>query len=344
VGCTTWHSGGLGGCWRTGQVAEHVQQFLVDKILYELGELLGQGSCASVYTCCEKSSQSQFAVKVIRRTVAPFANLPQILQEIDLLKRLTHPSVVRLHDVYYAKDSVSMVLDRCAGDLVEGVQRHWASSGQVQVPVFRRLCQMMVESVAWLHQNNVVHRDVKCENFLLDRLDLSDPACRVILADLGSAVGVRPGQRLSEKCGTRAYWAPEFFDLDYGTAVDMWAIGVVAFTIMTGRFPFNDDGECQKRTADFSASPSQADAQAKAFVLDLLVRDEASRLTAEQALKHLFFVSRSDLAQAAAERAETVSRRGRKAEQGRRLASASMKWLLGHLRPEFGVAQLDNMR
>merc|ERR1719330_1972629 len=124
------------------------------------------------------------------------------------------------------------------------MQRHWESKGFIAIPVIQRISKMMLLALAWLHQSSVAHRDLKGDNFLMDTTEIEDPSCRIFLSDFGTAREILPGERLSEKCGTQVYWAPEFYDLNYSLAVDVWAVGVITFGLVTKRYPFRSEGEC----------------------------------------------------------------------------------------------------
>merc|ERR550525_1890130 len=114
-------------------------------------------------------------------------------------------------------------MDRYSGgDLCDALERHFHRQSRIPISAVQRITKMMVQSVAWLHQNSVVHCDVKPDNLLMDRQDIEHPSCRVYLSDFDTAQEIQPGQRLTQKLGTRAYWAPEVWDLNYGFAVDVW--------------------------------------------------------------------------------------------------------------------------
>merc|ERR1719343_17637 len=114
-----------------------------------------------------------------------------------MLRALAHPCVVAMQDVFYEKVFVCLVMNIITGgDMTEGMQHHWKHRGLIPIPVVRRLAKMMVSSVEWLHQNGVVHRDVKGDNFLMNVKDIQDPSLQVFLSDFGTVVAVTPDERL----------------------------------------------------------------------------------------------------------------------------------------------------
>jgi len=261
---------------------------------YELGEVLGQGAFGIVYLCKAKSDGGEYAVKMIDKVESPLAD---IQREVDMLRKLAHPTVVTLHDVFYEKCFVCMVLDIYkGGDLIEGMQRHWETKGMIPPHKVKNITKQTVESLAWLHSLKVAHRDVKADNYLMDRKDILDPDCRVLLSDFGTVLEVKEKERLSEKCGTQLYWSPEFYRFDYGMKVDMWAIGVVMYGIVSGRFPFKGRKEVETKVVTFKASVPTS---CQEFVKGLLSRDEKQRLSGSEAMRHEWLGLKQD--------AETVS-------------------------------------
>jgi len=270
---------------------------LLDK--YSLGQVLGQGAFGVVYSCKKKGTKEEYAVKMIDQVETPVA---EIKQEVEMLRKLAHPCVVKLIDVYYEKVFVCMVLEVYkGGDMIEGMQHHWKSKGVIPVPVIQNLSKMMFQSIAWLHQNDVIHRDLKGDNFLQDSKDIDNPNCRVYLSDFGTVIDLKPGVRLKQRCGTKTYWAPEFFNMNYALPVDIWALGVTVYGIATGRFPFKGEEDVRNKTVK---APSRVGAQGEAFILGMLDRNEERRLTAKQALALPFLSKFTSAAEAEIEKLE----------------------------------------
>lgn len=258
-----------------------------DKLLdkYALGDVIGQGAYGVVYKCTKKETGQSFAVKMIDMVETP---LSDIKREADMLGKLHHPCVVKLHDVYYEKVFVCMVMDMIkGGDMIDGMQSHWERKGMMPVRVLQNVSKQMVEGIAWLHQNDVAHRDVKGDNYLMDRKDIADPECRVFVADFGTACECREGMRLSTACGTKTYWAPEVYRNDYAKKADIWAIAVVMYGLLSSRFPFKDEKSTQNKKIVVSprcGKPLQD------CILNMLERDEAKRFNAKATLECPFFV------------------------------------------------------
>lgn len=253
--------------------------------IYELGDILGQGAFGVVYTCQKAGTSETFAVKMVDQVETP---LPDIEAEVNMLRKLSHPCVIKLYDVYYEKVFVCMVLELYkGGDLISGMLSHWDRKGMIPMDAVRDLTQQMWQAIAWIHSNSCVHRDIKGDNFMMDCPDLANKANRLYLSDFGTVCELKPGARLSSQVGTNNYWPPEMYKQNYGLKVDCWAVGVVMWGLCTGRFPFNTDKEVKHKQL---IMPRRAGKNAALHLMSALERDEIQRFEADQALSHVFVV------------------------------------------------------
>jgi len=272
--------GGICPSWRRSSDGT----FLSD---YVLGKVIGQGAFGTVYMCLHRDQQEAFrAVKFIDHVEV---QKEDIAHEIRMMQRLLHPCVLRLYDVYYENVLTSLVLEYyVGGDLIEALGRHWNMKGVVLLPVVQNLASMMLEGVEWLHQNQVVHRDLKGDNFLCSRKDISSPDCKVAIADFATASDCAPGERLIDRVGTVKYWAPEQRAGNYALLVDVWAVGVVVYSVAYSVFPLGTDNRDFTGTGtarlDF---PSDRTSTLAKFLEGLLAPEE-ERLSASSALQSPF--------------------------------------------------------
>ncbi|OZC07150.1 kinase domain protein [Onchocerca flexuosa] len=165
----------------------------------------------------------------------------------------------------------------------------------------RQALRMLLNGLAYLHSIRVTHRDLKPENLLYSD---TTPDARLLITDFGLAYQAQtPEEKMTETCGTPEYIAPEvLLRSAYTEKVDMWAVGVIAYILMSGIMPFDDD--CRSRlytqiiTANYIYYPQfwSGSELAKDFVDALLETDPDVRLSATDAVKHEWFMgSRSQL-------------------------------------------------
>lgn len=267
--------------YRRGHAVNPNSRRLLDN--FKLGGVIGQGAFGVVYLCEHRQTKQQFAVKMIDQVETP---LPEIKREVEMLTKLAHGTVTKLVDTYFEKVFVCMVMQYYrGGDLMKGMSKHWASKGMIAMPVVRLLAAQMLAAICWLHDNNCVHRDVKGDNFMMDLPALEDPENSIYLADFGTVFFVVPGLRLKSKCGTKQYWSPEFYSLDYGLKVDCWAVGVVMFGLFTAKFPFKNEKDVRSKDPSI---PKRVPRDGVDLMGHVLQRDEGRRYTAQKALQHPF--------------------------------------------------------
>jgi len=250
---------------------------------YAIGEKLGSGAYGVVARCRSRATGEDLAVKIVDVQQHPSAN---VLAEAAIMKRLSHPNVVKFHGLFHQCPFVYIVMDAYSGgDLVDGLQAMMQSihTERPEPASVVHVVRQMTASVEYLHSLCIVHRDVKGDNFLMDRPDLTDPACRIALADFGAACVLAPGQRLSKMVGTAKFAAPEMLNGAYREKVDLWALGVVTYGLLSGRFPFRNEQEIRNKQVRL---PPEVGEPCASFVLGLLQKREAFRLSAEEAAGH----------------------------------------------------------
>ncbi|CAH8338103.1 unnamed protein product [Eruca vesicaria subsp. sativa] len=204
---------------------------------YEIGKLLGQGTFAKVYHARNLTSGDGVAIKVIDkdRLLKVGGMSDQIKREISVMRLLSHPNIVELHEVMATKSKIYFVLEHVkGGELFDQV-----STGKLKEGVARKYFQQLVHALHYCHSLGVCHRDLKPENLLLDEhgnLKVSDFGLSA-LADSRRLDGL-----LHTTCGTPAYVAPEVISRQGydGFKADVWSCGVILFVLLAGYLPFRD--------------------------------------------------------------------------------------------------------
>ncbi|XP_022186360.1 phosphorylase b kinase gamma catalytic chain, skeletal muscle/heart isoform isoform X2 [Nilaparvata lugens] len=217
------------------------------------------------------------------------------MEEVRILRIVAgHSYIIQLHDVFESSTFIFLVFEICKnGELFDYLTSVVALSEKKTRYIMRQL----LEALAHVHNHSIVHRDLKPENILLD------DAMNIKLTDFGFARVLQPGEKLHELCGTPGYLAPEVLKASmydntpgYSREVDMWACGVIMYTLLVGCPPFWHRKQMvmlrniMEGKYSFT-SPEWADIseEPKDLIRKLLVVDPAQRLTVHDALEHPFF-------------------------------------------------------
>ena len=228
---------------------------------YMLGQTLGEGEFGKVKLGWKKDGTVQVAIKLIRReSVATNpSRLPKIYREISILRELSHPNIVRLHEMVETDRHIGIILEYASGgELFDYILTH----RHLKDPAARRLFAQLVSGVGYLHKKGIVHRDLKLENLLLDRnrniiitdfgfantFNPADELSDDIVYNLGNRDfikkyrldrqddrGMRKGDLMQTSCGSPCYAAPELVVSDSlytGRKVDVWSCGVILVSLI----------------------------------------------------------------------------------------------------------------
>lgn len=261
---------------------------------YEPKEILGRGISSTVRRCIEKETGVEFAAKIIDLS-ADGDNKTATMEEVRILRLVAgHPYIIQLHDVFESDTFIFLVFELCKnGELFD----YLTSVVTLSEKKTRYIMRQLFEALEHVHSHGIVHRDLKPENILLD------DAMNVKLTDFGFARVLKPGELLQELCGTPGYLAPEVLRANmfedapgYSHPVDMWACGVIMYTLLVGCPPFWHrkqmvmlrnimDGKYSFTSPEWSDITEEP----KDLIRKLLVVDPAERLTVKAALAHPFF-------------------------------------------------------
>lgn len=250
---------------------------------YTLGRVIGEGTFGSVHIGTHRLTSTRCAVKRV-----PKSNLTtsQLTREIHHHRTLRHPYVVQLYEVIATENTIWLVTELCTGgELFD----YLVERGRLLESEARRIFGELVVAVGTMHARGTVHRDLKLENVLLDG------DCRVKLGDLGFArEWVRGNKLLETFCGTTGYAAPEMLQgRKYaGELVDVWSLGIILYTLLSGGLPFDDDDEEVMKQLIFKGEyeePEWLSDEAKDLVRNLIQLEPTKRLSIRGILSHAWF-------------------------------------------------------
>jgi calcium-dependent protein kinase len=212
--------------------------------------------------------------------------------ELEIMLTVDHPHIIRLFDVYETPTELHFVME-CAdgGEMFDRlVERERFEEGDAA-----EAARQMFSVVAYLHSQGIVHRDLKPENFLYSTAGGN----HLKLTDFGFSRHWDGKSPMSEQTGTLAYSAPEVIKQSYGSAVDVWSLGIITFMLLSGYAPFEGDRMHQKEEilrGAYKWRPTywkDVSSDGIAFVKSLLCVDSNARLTAKAALQHPWITSRA---------------------------------------------------
>ncbi|XP_044284970.1 serine/threonine-protein kinase MARK1 isoform X2 [Varanus komodoensis] len=199
---------------------------------YRLLKTIGKGNFAKVKLARHVLTGREVAVKIIDKTQLNPTSLQKLFREVRIMKILNHPNIVKLFEVIETEKTLYLVMEYASGGEVFD---YLVAHGRMKEKEARAKFRQIVSAVQYCHQKYIVHRDLKAENLLLDG-DMN-----IKIADFGFSNEFTIGNKLDTFCGSPPYAAPELFQgKKYdGPEVDVWSLGVILYTLVSGSLPFD---------------------------------------------------------------------------------------------------------
>ncbi|NWY68171.1 SIK3 kinase, partial [Erithacus rubecula] len=249
---------------------------------YEIERTIGKGNFAVVKLATHLVTRAKVAIKIIDKTQLDEENLKKIFREVQIMKMLCHPHIIRLYQVMETERMIYLVTEYASGGEIFD---HLVAHGRMAEKEARRKFKQIVAAVNFCHCRNIVHRDLKAENLLLDA------NLNIKIADFGFSNIFTPGQLLKTWCGSPPYAAPELFEgKEYdGPKVDIWSLGVVLYVLVCGALPFDGSTLQNLRARVLSGKfriPFFMSTECEHLIRHMLVLDPSKRLSMEQICKH----------------------------------------------------------
>ncbi|XP_068195845.1 MAP/microtubule affinity-regulating kinase 3a isoform X8 [Antennarius striatus] len=199
---------------------------------YRLLKTIGKGNFAKVKLARHILTGREVAIKIIDKTQLNPNSLQKLFREVRIMKILNHPNIVKLFEVIETERTLYLVMEYASGGEVFD---YLVAHGRMKEKEARAKFRQIVSAVQYCHQKHIVHRDLKAENLLLDA-DMN-----IKIADFGFSNEFTLASKLDTFCGSPPYAAPELFQgKKYdGPEVDVWSLGVILYTLVSGSLPFD---------------------------------------------------------------------------------------------------------
>ncbi|XP_067418403.1 inactive serine/threonine-protein kinase PLK5 [Emydura macquarii macquarii] len=268
---------------------DHLSYFIRDPgtgTLYRRGQLLGKGAFGRCYKSTDAATGKVYAVKIVSLSrISRVASRGKVEREIELHSQLSHRHVVGFHRHFADRDNIYMILEYCSRKSLAHVLK---ARKTLTEPEVRYYLRQIIAGLRYLHQQGIIHRDLKLSNFFLTK------NMQVKIGDLGLATREeQAGRRRGVVCGTPNYLAPEVLaKKGHSFQSDIWALGCIMYTALTGRSPFEVTHKQEMyqciREGRYPA-PSHLSPGARQLIGRLLAPSPAERPSLEEVLEHEFF-------------------------------------------------------
>jgi MAP/microtubule affinity-regulating kinase len=201
---------------------------------YEIEEKIGEGAYAIVKSGVQRNTGRRVAIKIYDKNgLSDPQRKACIDREISIQKSLRHPNIVQLHEAINANNKLFLIMELVKGkSLVSYINSK--VEGKLEELDAMQLFTQIAAGISYCHTNNIIHRDIKMANVLID------DEHNVKIIDFGFSVRSADNHKLKVRCGTSSYMAPEVLMRKeyYGKAADVWSLGVLLFVMLAGRFPY----------------------------------------------------------------------------------------------------------
>ncbi|KAI5626761.1 MAP/microtubule affinity-regulating kinase 4 isoform X3, partial [Silurus asotus] len=248
---------------------------------YRLLKTIGKGNFAKVKLARHILTGREVAIKIIDKTQLNPTSLQKLFREVRIMKSLNHPNIVQLFEVIETEKTLYLIMEYASGGEVFD---YLVAHGRMKEKEARAKFRQIVSAVHYCHQKKIVHRDLKAENLLLDA------DSNIKIADFGFSNEFTLGSKLDTFCGSPPYAAPELFQgKKYdGPEVDIWSLGVILYTLVSGSLPFDGQNLKELRERVLRGKyrvPFYMSTDCESILRRFLVLNPAKRCTLEQIMK-----------------------------------------------------------
>ena len=218
---------------------------------YEKVKVIGEGSTCKIYAVRRKGETKNekgddddddnlLALKEIAKDQVDGVFLEELRNEVAILRTLDHPNIVRVYEIFESKRAIYLVMEYCSGgDLYARIPY---TEDQVA-----KIMTKLLSAVVYIHKHKIIHRDIKMENIMLES---DKPDAEAKLIDFGlSRSYLKPTSQLSDIVGTVYSMSPQVIRKQYTSKADLWACGVVAFILLSNKWPFDGSTRSSRKAS-----------------------------------------------------------------------------------------------
>ena len=262
---------------------------------YKILKRLGDGSYGTVYSVVNNQTGIYAAMKKIEKLKENEIDDLEIKNEINILKKLDHPNIVKIYEFYDTLSDFYIVTEYCKKGELYGYIKNYYSENQLAV-----LFYQVFSGLSYLHENHILHRDLKLENIMISEIEedinTKEKYFWIKIIDFGTAKIFKKNKNEKAVVGSSYYIAPEVLKQKYNEKCDTWSVGVILYMLICGRAPFdgkNDDEIIESiKIGEYNNKHPKLLSRSKEvqdLVSCLLERKINKRLSAFDALNHPFF-------------------------------------------------------
>ena len=253
--------------------------------------VIGTGSFGTVRSCIHRDTKTKLAIKSIGTKGKDKHHAELLKNEISLLQRVNHAHIVKVVDVIQDSQYIHIVMEQCrGGDLFDITLDDKTRLKENKV---RTIIANLLDAIAYLHDEHIIHRDLKAEHLMFSGSDANSP---IKIIDFGVACNHRPGDEpMTAFTGSLRSMAPEVIKRSYGRECDLWSTGIITYFLLMQQMPFDSPTSNQNEIFAKICSgkfyfPQWAATgisdEGKNFIDRMLVVDPRKRMTAREALSH----------------------------------------------------------
>jgi calcium-dependent protein kinase len=259
---------------------------------YKIIKKIGDGGFGIVKLALHNSSNTKRAIKII--PLSAQLNVSKIMEEVNILKSLDHPNIVKIFEVIQDPKALNIVMEYCSGgELFQKIQK----SNSFTENMAANYMLDIVSAIKYCHDVHIVHRDLKPENILFES---EDEEARLKIIDFGTSLHFEPKKKMRNFIGTAYYIAPEVIDKKYDEKCDVWSLGIILYIMLCGLPPFNSQVESEiyekikRLPVSFKAeSWNTVSEEAKLLIQKMLRKDPITRISISEVLSDPWIQNRA---------------------------------------------------